>query len=147
MRMAANPAGMAQAIGGLIEWLQDRQQDSLRRAFTAWIKRVLIPGRLPGVVLPEVGNLMEIKTMLAESVIEWTEQWKQLGRQEGKLEGRLEGKFEGESAMLERLLIKRFGLLPEEVRSRLRNATLEQIETWADRVLDAKTLDDVFGAH
>jgi len=100
--------------------------------------------------------------MLAESVIEWTEQWKQLGRQEGrlegklegrlegklegKLEGRLEGKLEGESAMLERLLIKRFGVLPEAVRSRLRNATLEQIETWAERVLEAKTLDDVLGA-
>jgi len=77
-----------------------------------WIKRVLIPGRLPGIALPEVGNLMEIKTMLAESVIEWTEQWKQLGRQEG----RLEGKLEGESAMLVRLLIKRFGVLPEAVR-------------------------------
>ena len=46
------------------------EQDSLRRAFTVWIKRVLLPGRLPGVHLPEVGNLLEIKTMLAESVIE-----------------------------------------------------------------------------
>jgi len=75
--------------------------------------------------------------MLAECVFEWTEQWKQPGRQEGRLEGKLEGRLEGESAMLERLLIKRFGVLPEEVRSRLSNATLEQIEYWIDLMLDA----------
>ena len=86
-----DPAGLERAVGVLIEWLKDPEQASLRRAFTVWIKRVLIPGRLPGIVLPEVGNLMEIKTMLAESVIEWTEQWKQPGRQEGRLEGKLEG--------------------------------------------------------
>jgi len=84
--------------------------------------------------------------MLAESVIEWTEQWKQQGRQEGRLEGRLEGKFEGELALLERQLGKRFGSLTEETRARLRKATTEQLETWAERVLEAKTLEDVFGA-
>jgi len=134
----------------LIEWLKDSEQASPRRAFTACIKRVLIPGRLPGIVLPEVGNLMEIKTMLAESVIEWTEQWKQQGRQEGRLEGRLEGKLEGrlegELVLLERQLGKRFGPLTEETRARLRKATTEQLETWAERVLEAKTLEDVFGA-
>jgi len=133
-----DPAGLERAVGVLIEWLKDPKQDSLRRAFTVWIKRVLIPGRLPGIALPEVGNLMEIKTMLAESVIEWTEQWKQLGRQEGRLEGEL--------VLLERQLGKRFGPLTEETRARLRKATTEQLETWADRVLEAKTLEDVFGA-
>jgi len=137
-----DPAGLERAVGDLIEWLQDPQQASPRRAFTVWIKRVLIPGRLPGVVQPELGNLMEIKTMLAESVIEWTEQWKQPGRQKG----RLEGKLEGELVLLERQLGKRFGPLTEETRARLRKATTEQLETWADRVLEAKTLDDVLGA-
>jgi hypothetical protein len=37
--------------------------------------------------------------------------------------------------------------LAEETVSRIHNATHEQIENWADRVLDAKTLDDVFGEH
>ena len=40
-----DPAGLERAVGDLIEWLKDPQQDSLRRAFTVWIKRVLIPGR------------------------------------------------------------------------------------------------------
>ncbi len=84
----------------------------MRRAFTVWIKRVLLPGRLPGVHLPEVGDLLEIKTMLAESVIEWTQDWKQQGIHQGKV------------ALLERLLSKRFGPLNESTRNRLNNATL-----------------------
>ena len=49
------------------------------------------------------------------------------------------------SAILKRQLTKRFGRLAEETVSRINYASLEQIETWAERVLDAKTLDDVFG--
>ena len=89
------------------------------------------PSRLPGVSLPELGNLQEIKTMLAESVVEWTEQWKQQGMQQGKLEG--------EAAILERLLTKRFGTLPEATRTHLTGATLEQLDLWADRILEALT--------
>ena len=69
------------------------------------------------------------------------------GLQQGLQQGRLEGKLEGEAALLLRLLTKRFGPLDEATRNRLNNATLEQLELWAERVLDAKTLDDVFGAH
>jgi predicted transposase YdaD len=71
----------------------------------------------------------------------------QQGLQQGRLEGKLEGKLEGEVTLLLRQLTKRFGPLDESIRSRLENATLEQLELWAERVLDAKTLDDVIGAH
>ena len=96
----------------------------------------LAPGRLPGVSLPEVSDLLEIKTMLAESVQEWTQDWKQ--------QGLVEGWREGESALLERLLIKRFGSLDAETRHRLQAATSEQLETWGERILDARKLSDVF---
>jgi flagellar biosynthesis/type III secretory pathway protein FliH len=69
------------------------------------------------------------------------------GLQQGLQQGKLEGKLEGEVALLERQLSKRFGPLTEDTRARLRNATTEQIEIWAERVLDAKTLEDVFGEH
>jgi hypothetical protein len=48
---------------------------------------------------------------------------------------------------LRRQLHKRFGELPEEIELRLNNATLAQLEVWADRVLDARTLDEVLVAH
>ena len=62
---------------------------------------------------------------------------------EGKLEGRLEGKLE----TLTRQLTRRFGPLPEWAAEQLRAATAEQFDLWADRVLDAASLTDVFSAH
>ena len=55
----------------------------------------------------------------------------------GHEEGREEGRDQGERAMLERLLIKRFGPLPTWARDKL-----AALETWADRVLDAATVED-----
>jgi hypothetical protein len=57
------------------------------------------------------------------------------------------GKLEAEAAILARLLTKRFGPLSPQVQAKLYNATLEQLNTWADRILDAPTLDALFAAH
>ena len=55
-----------------------------------------------------------------------------------------QGRAEGERAVLERLLRRRFGRLPPEAAERLRRAAEAELETWADNVLDAGTLDEVF---
>jgi len=34
--------------------------------------------------------------------------------------------------------------LPATLEARLAQASIEQLETWGDRVLDAKSIDDVF---
>lgn len=75
---------------------------------------------------------------------EGLEQGRQMGRREGRREGREEGRAEGGSALLGRLLTRRFGPLPKSVTERLAHATTGQLEVWAERVLDARTLDDVF---
>ncbi len=79
------------------------------------------------------------------------EQGRLEGKLEGKREGRLEGKREGETekaaTLLERLLVKRFGPLDEATRKRLATATLEQLDRWADRILDASTVEAVFEEH
>ena len=66
------------------------------------------------------------------------------GRHEGLERGVRQGRVQGERAVLERLLRRRFGLLPAGVAERLRRASAGEIEAWADNVLDADTLDDVF---
>ncbi|MFM7254236.1 MAG: DUF4351 domain-containing protein [Betaproteobacteria bacterium] len=71
----------------------------------------------------------------------------QEGMQQGIQQGMQQGMQQGEVAVLKRLLHKRFGELPEEVELRLHKATLEQLEVWADRVLDARTINEVFGSH
>jgi predicted transposase YdaD len=70
-----------------------------------------------------------------------------LGVARGKAEGRQEGRQEGEQVLLQKLLTKRFGPLPAEVLEQLACASTEQIEAWADRVLDAASLDEVFRVH
>jgi len=46
--------------------------------------------------------------------------------------------------LLRRLLIRRFGPLPDGAEARLRAATTETLELWAERVLDAPTLDAIW---
>ena len=66
------------------------------------------------------------------------------GIERGIEQGIEQGRAEGERAVLERQLRRRFGQLPPEAAERLRRAPEAELETWADNVLDAGTLDDVF---
>ena len=66
------------------------------------------------------------------------------GMQQGIQQGMQQGRVEGERAVLERLLRRRFGLLAPEVAERLSQASARDLEAWAESVLDAETLDDIF---
>ncbi len=66
------------------------------------------------------------------------------GIEQGLEQGMRQGRIEGECAVLEKQLRRRFGLVPSGVTDRLRRAAANDIETWAENVLDAETLDDVF---
>ena len=68
------------------------------------------------------------------------------GVRQGRVEGRREGRVEGERAVLERQLLRRFRRLSPGAAERLRRASADDLETWAENVLDADTLDDVFRA-
>ncbi len=65
-------------------------------------------------------------------------------REEGMQQGMDQGRVEGKRALLERQLQRRFGLLSPAVAERLGQASAADLETWAENVLDAPTLDDVF---
>jgi len=63
-----------------------------------------------------------------------------IGIEKGLQEGRQEeGVF-----FLRRLLIKKFGNLPESFETRLTEASIADLELWGDRILEAKTLTDIF---
>lgn len=95
------PEDIPPVLDALIEWLHDPAQRDLKRAFTEWIVQVLLPARLPGIEVPQVHELTEVKTMLAERVKEWTTQWKQEGLEAGRQQGRQQGRQEGIEEMLE----------------------------------------------
>ena len=64
---------------------------------------------------------------------------------EGRVEGRMEGRMEGEAALLLRQLERKFPPLPESARQRIATADAETLLVWGERVLDANSLDEVWG--
>ena len=127
----------------LIDWLKHPEQSGIRRAFTVWINRVLLPRKAPGSQFKEFNDLNEVNTMLAETVEQWTKDWKQQGLEQG-LE---RGIHLGECAVLKRLLIRRFKVIPPESLVRIEQALPEQVEQWLENILEADTLEAVFKGH
>ena len=66
------------------------------------------------------------------------------GIEQGIEQGMRQGRAEGERAVLERQLRRRFGPLPAKTVELLQSAPEADLEAWADKVLDAGTLDEVF---
>ena len=96
------------------------------------------------------GLVMEpemIKTILRSEMMKESAFYQEIlreGLQEGRQQGRQEGRQEGEVSLLRRLLVKRFGSVSESLESRLTQATIADLELWSDRLLEAKTLTDIF---
>jgi hypothetical protein len=67
------------------------------------------------------------------------------GRSEGEADGKVAGKVEGKVELLVRLLTRRFGPLPAAVSERLAATSPAELDRCAERVLDATSIDDVFG--
>ena len=78
---------------------------------------------------PEEGKVM----------VGFAQRYTEQGIQQG-----LEQGIRHERLLIGRQLARRFGPLPVGVRQRLENATPGQLEVWAEKLLDAPTLDDVF---
>jgi len=70
-------------------------------------------------------------------------QGREEGHQTGLQTGRQEGRQEGEAAVLLRLLTRRFGPLGAPMTEKIRQATTAELEQWADRVLEARSLEEV----
>jgi flagellar biosynthesis/type III secretory pathway protein FliH len=128
--------------------------------FALWIRATLMRKQNYSILLPQIDDLQEIKVMLADRLEEWAhgyiaegelkgkqqglQEGKQQGLQEGKQQGLQEGKQQGEMLALQRLLAKRFGVIPMETVTLISQAPIEDIEQWFDRAIDAKELYDVF---
>ena len=82
----------------------------------------------------------------AEGMEQGLERGIEQGFERGLEQGLERGRTEGERAVLARLLQRRFGPLPPEAAERLQGAPEAELQAWADNVLDAESLDDVFGS-
>ena len=68
---------------------------------------------------------------------------REIAKREARSEKR--GIVKGEAKSLSRLFEPRFGRLPAALKARIGRAKLAQLDAWIDRVLDAKSMDAVFG--
>lgn len=131
-----------QVVGRLVEELAGADHQGLRQAFKSWLAAVVLPTVAPEVKVSEISDLEEVRSMLQQNGIEWRDGWLEQGRQEGRREGRQEG----EVAVFLRLLTKKFGQVSPSIRSRVESATTDELLLWADRILTAANLDEVFAA-
>lgn len=122
-----------EVITNLIEWLSTPEQTRLRRSFSIWINRVLLrPTNELDQQTPEINDLVEIKTMLAERIPQWIR------------EGEARGEARGEAKTLLKQLNLKFGPLPDRVKHQVNSAEKEQLDYWIEHILTARSLNDMF---
>ncbi|CRI67451.1 conserved hypothetical protein [Thiocapsa sp. KS1] len=143
---AGSPADRYQAKLGLIRSLYRRglaRQDILELfRFIDWV--LTLPEGLEQQLWSEVRQFDEEKHMHYLSSIERMAQQK--GIEQGIEKGTELGIGEGQAKLLHVLVRQRFGPVPPEIEARIRGARPDQLEQWALQILDARCLDDVFGA-
>ncbi len=100
----------------------------LKRTFAIWIRAVLLRQSKGALAIPKVRDLKELKMTLAERLDTWAQKHEQ----------------RGEALLLQRLLTRRFGALPNDMVGKIAAATSVELELWGDRVLDAGSLEEVF---
>lgn len=62
----------------------------------------------------------------------------------GQEKGIVQGVHQGEAAMIIRQLNRRFHQVPESYLSQIQQADAETLLVWGERILEAKTLEEVF---
>ena len=67
------------------------------------------------------------------------------GREEGRSEGREEGQLLSSRQVLQQILEKRFGSLPDAAKDRVASADLASLHRWIESALDAPELQQVWG--
>jgi predicted transposase/invertase (TIGR01784 family) len=152
LEKSKTPQDIQKVVLRLLQWLNQPEQESLRRGFAKWLNYVLLPRRLHLLNVPLVHSLNEVNAMLAETVQGWYDEaeakgaaiGEARGEARGQAIGEARGEIRGQRIVLIRQLKKRFGELSPSTQNKIDNATGEQLEQWALNVLDAHHLDDVF---
>lgn len=107
LERAQEPEQVRQIVRELIARLHGPGYQSLRRAFTVWLGRVVLKRSGITEEIPEFQDLREVDAMLEERAAQWKNEYITLGRKEGEAKGLGRG--------VQLLLEARFGALPASV--------------------------------
>jgi predicted transposase YdaD len=97
-----------------------------------------------------------LETMLTDEQLRWQAFYQETAEMEerillgishnnGKKEGLEQGREEGRAEMLLRLLTRKFGPPSPATQQRISAASISELDAWALNLLDARTLEEVFG--
>ena len=155
MESSRTHAEINDALKSLLATLKGRECASLRRAFAVWVNRVIL-ARLPDGPIYQVRELQEMCTVLTDRFAAWEAQFKASGMRKGirkgirkgKRQGLREGVRLGKVELLLEQLRKRFGNeLPRHVNERVQQASVEQLSRWGEKLLDARSVAQVFSVR
>lgn len=90
--------------------------------------------------------------MLATRIKQWEQEFIEKGLikgleeglEKGLEKGRKEGELIGEAKILKKMLVLKFGALPDWVEQRMAQADAALLDQWVENLLDANSLEDVF---
>src|SRR5271168_3741197 len=129
---------LLRAVG---EWFgRHGDHEELGSLFTELVRQAMAGY---GISVSATDSLMEITTMVETLVESWQRNW----FAQGEIKGEIKGGIKGESKALIRMLEKRFDPLTPALRGRIEAADAAAIEDWLDRLLDASSLDTLFGSQ
>ncbi len=119
--------------GVLVDIEPERKDEIMAGVVHDWIEEGLAKGLKQG-----------LEKGLEQGLEKGLEQGLEQGLERGIMKGLRLGIIEGEAKLLLKLLERRFGVLPDTEKEKLGKASSKEIELWADRILEASSLDDVF---
>jgi len=137
----------------LLSSLREPEHESLRQAFRELILKTKDPELAP---IAEIFDHPEDAMTVRERLKDWYQKEKATHLAEGRAEGRAEGveegvkkgvrkgRAEGQKTVVEKQLRLKFGPLDEAAQARLAAATSRQLDQWAERVLTASSLDEIW---
>jgi predicted transposase/invertase (TIGR01784 family) len=160
MEKTPEPSDLDRGAQRLAESLSGPDDGELRSAFASWMQLVRLPRQgLTEDDVPAVLGLEEFRTMLESQVRKWNkvllERGKQAGLQEGLQAGLQKGLQAGlqkglqaglqrqRESLLRQIEVK-FGELDARTRSRVRAAGPRRLLEWAEHLIQADRLSDVF---
>ena len=124
-----DPRSLQDAVDRVVAIIRaDPNKERTDAIATRWLKRHVqrLGARID---LEKLNSLVEERDMLAENLDNWAE-----------IERR-----QGARHVIQRMIIRRFGELPAWVTEKLDTGSTEELNAWADQILVAETLDELFG--
>ncbi len=132
-------------LDALIDLLHKQDDEELTAAFNEWVVQVLLPRRFRGSVSGPLPRLEEVRTMLAETVQEWTAEWVEQGREEGREQGIQQG-LQRQRALLGRQAARKFDAAAgERLAAALAGvADPDRLEQVGDWIIECGTAAELF---